>query len=117
MSTRRFVILLVGLALLLLAAKSPLGGIAGFFAGVAIAFFVAGPAMLLGATQDTMTTILIALAVAWGAWVVVVGVQALRLVLAGDAAAARGKGAAALMMVAIPLALWISAQTLQEMWP
>lgn len=117
MGKRGFILVVIGLALLLLAAKSPLGGIMGFFAGIAIAFFIAGPAMLAGLGQDGFTTIATGLAIAWGGLVLLFAALALRELLAGKPDGARGRAATALVLIAVPLALWWSNQTLQEMWP
>jgi hypothetical protein len=83
--------------------------------GIAIAFFVAGPAMLAGLSEANFTTVAIVVCVIWTALIVWTGVLTIRYAMDGDADAARGRAGTALAIIMVPAALWLSAGTLKEM--
>ncbi len=112
MSARAFIGLVVGLALALWLATTPVGAMFGFFVGIAIAFFIAPVVLLSGLPGEAWTP---ALWVLGGLHFVGVLYYAVRGRLAwsrGDRNDARRRWSIALT----PIVLW-SNDALQQAWP
>lgn len=117
MSSRKFLIVLIAWVIVLGLAPTPVGAVAGFFVGVAIAFFVAPVVLLSGVDQAAWMPVL---------WVLIGLYAALVLYQAGRGAidwwagrpdAARRRWAIALSLAAaVPALLW-SGEALQRAWP
>jgi hypothetical protein len=117
MSIRAFLIVVIGWVVVLGLSTTPVGAVAGFFVGVAIAFFVAPVVLLSGLDQAAWMPVLWVLI---GLYAALVLYHAGRGVIdwrAGRRDAARRRWAIALSLVAlVPAVLW-SGEALQRAWP
>jgi hypothetical protein len=73
--------------------------------------------MLMGVSQNNFITVAIVVGTIWTGLIALACVLTVRYAPAGDSAAARGRAGTALAMVLVPVALWTSVGTPQEMWP
>lgn len=124
MSQRAFITLLVLLAVLVaLSATSFPGAMIGFLFGIAIAFFVAGPVMLIGKVLENAGIPISGEAVLWmlaglyALLVLFVTLQIWRLRRRGEADQARSAGLRLALLVALPAMAWLSVNAMQEAWP
>ena len=124
MSQRAFITLLVLLAVLVaLSATSFPGALIGFLFGVAIAFFVAGPVMLIGKVLENNGIPISGEAALW----MLGGLYALLILFAvfqiwrrlqrREPDQARSAGLRLALLVALPSMAWLSLSAMQEAWP
>lgn len=124
MSQRAFVTLLVLLAVLVaLSATSFLGALIGVLFGVAIAFFVAGPVMLIGKVLENNGiaisghTALWLLAGFYALLILVAAFQIWRRLQRREPDQARSAGMRLALLFALPAMAWLSLNAMQEAWP
>ncbi|RWD64647.1 MAG: hypothetical protein E5V89_23840 [Mesorhizobium sp.] len=124
MGQRAFISLLILLAVLVaLSATSFPGAMIGFLFGIAIAFFVAGPALLLGKVLEQAgmpvsgTAVLWALGGLYAVLVLAAAVQIWRRLQRQEADQARLAGLRLALLVALPLIAWLSVNAMQNAWP
>ena len=124
MGQRAFIILLILLAVLVgLSATHFLGAMIGFFFGIAVAFFIAGPAMLIGQALEKAgmpvsgTTALWTLGGLYGLLILLAAFQTWRRVQRGDMDEARASGLRMALLVALPLIAWLSVNAMKDAWP
>ena len=122
MSQRAFIALLVLLAVLVALSATPFpGAMIGFFFGIALAFFIAGPAMLIGKQLEQAGIsnqaalwllagfyVLLMLAAAFQIW---------RRLRRDEAGQARSAGVRLALLVALPSMAWLSLNAMQNAWP
>ena len=124
MSQRAFITLLVLLAVLVaLSATSFPGALIGFLFGVAIAFFVAGPVMLIGKVLENNGIPISGEAALW----MLGGLYALLILFAvfqiwrrlqrREPDQARSAGLRLALLVALPSMAWLSLSAMQNAWP
>lgn len=95
----------------------------GFLFGIAIAFFVAGPALLLGKVLEQAgmpvsgTAVLWALGGLYAVLVLAAAVQIWRRLQRQEADQARLAGLRLALLVALPLIAWLSVNAMQNAWP
>ena len=115
--------LLILAALVGLSATTFPGGLLGFFFGVGIAFFVAGPALLMEAflkeaglsiPDHTIPYVLIGL---YGLFALIVVAKAWRGWRRGTADQARLDAFRAAVVTVLPLMGWLSSKALVRAWP
>ncbi|AZO70676.1 MAG: hypothetical protein E5V92_06205 [Mesorhizobium sp.] len=124
MGQRAFISLLILLAVLVaLSATSFPGAMIGFLFGIAIAFFVAGPALLLGKVLEQAgmpvsgTAVLWALGGLYAVLVLAAAVQIWRRLQRQEADQARLAGLRLALLVALPWIAWLSVNAMQNAWP
>ncbi|WP_168247554.1 MULTISPECIES: hypothetical protein [unclassified Mesorhizobium] len=124
MGQRAFISLLILLAVLVaLSATSFPGAMIGFLFGIAIAFFVAGPALLLGKVLEQAgmpvsgTAVLWALGGLYAVLILAAAVQIWRRLQHQEADQARLAGLRLALLVALPLTAWLSVNAMQNAWP
>lgn len=124
MSQRAFFTLLVLLAALVALSATPFpGAMIGFLFGIAIAFFVAGPVMLIGKVLENAGIPISGGAVLW----MLAGFYALLILFAAfqtwrrlqrqETGQARSAGLRLALLVALPAMAWLSVNAMQEAWP
>ena len=124
MGQRAFITLLVLLAVLVtLSATSFPGAMIGFLFGITIAFFVAGPAMLIGKVLENAGIPISGEAVLW----MLAGLYALLILAAAfqiwrrlqrrEPDQARSAGLRLALLVALPAMAWLSVNAMQQAWP
>ncbi|WP_027164947.1 hypothetical protein [Mesorhizobium sp. WSM3224] len=124
MSQRAFITLLILLVVLVALSATPfLGAMIGFLFGITIAFFVAGPAMLIGKALEKNG---IAISGQTGLWVLA-GFYALLTLAAAfqiwrqlqrrEPDQARSAGLRLAVLVALPMIAWLSVNAMQDAWP
>ena len=123
-SQRAFIVLLVLLAVFVALSATPFpGAMIGFFFGIAVAFFIAGPAMLIGKQLEQAGMPVSGTAALW----VLGGFYALLLLAAGfqiwrrlrqqDPDQARSAGMRLALLIALPSIAWLSVNAMQDAWP
>ena len=124
MSQRAFIVLLVLLAVLVALSATPFpGALIGFFFGIAIAFFVAGPAMLLGKALENAgvpvsgTTVLWVLGGLYVLLILAAAFQAWRRLTQQRPNEARSAGLRLALLIALPSIAWLSVNAMQRAWP
>lgn len=122
MSQRAFIALLVLLAVLvaLSATRFP-GGMIGFFFGIALAFFIAGPAMLIGKQLEQVgisgETALWMLGGFYALLMLAAAFQIWRCLRRDEAGEARVAGVRLALLVTLPSMAWLSLNAMQNAWP
>ncbi|MDX8459411.1 hypothetical protein [Mesorhizobium humile] len=124
MSQRAFITLLILLAVLVALSATPFpGAMIGFLFGVAIAFFIAGPAMLVGKVLENNgiaisgETALWVLAGFYALLILFAAFQIWRRLQRQDPDQARSAGMRLALLVALPAMAWLSVNAMQEAWP
>jgi hypothetical protein len=118
----RFWLVAIGVAGFLSALPFP-GAMMGFFVGVAIAFFVAGPLMLLLAALErsgvtiSLPTVLYGAAGLYAAATLVALWLAFKAWSGEDRFVARLKAMRAILLIALPLIAYLASQALVDAWP
>jgi len=123
-SQRAFVALLILLAVLVALSATPFpGAMIGFLFGIAIAFFVAGPAMLIGKALEHAGIPISGQAALWmlgGLYAVLIlaaAFQIWRRLQRQDPDQARSAGVRLALLVALPAMAWLSVNAMQNAWP
>src|SRR5690349_19963474 len=121
MSQRAFITLLILLAVLVALSATPFpGAMIGFLFGIAIAFFVAGPAMLVGKVLESNgitisgETALWVLAGFYALLILFAAFQIWRRLQRQDPDQARSAGMRLALLVALPAMAWLSVNAMQE---
>ncbi|TPI38848.1 hypothetical protein FJ414_11185 [Mesorhizobium sp. B3-1-6] len=124
MSQRAFITLLILMAVLVaLSATSFPGALIGFLFGIAIAFFVAGPVMLIGKVLDnngitiSVQTALWVLAGFYVLLVLAAAFQIWRRLQRQEPDQARSAGLRLGLLVALPAMAWLSVNAMKDAWP
>lgn|GEM_PF-2959363 len=124
MSQRAFIVLIILLAVLVALSATPFpGAMIGFLFGIAVAFFIAGPAMLIGKQLEQAGMPVSGTATLW----VLGGLYALLLLAAAfriwrrlrqqDPDQARSAGMRLALLIALPCIAWLSVNAMQDAWP
>jgi predicted permease len=124
MSQRAFITLLILLAVLVALSATPFpGAMIGFLFGIAIAFFVAGPAMLVDKVLENNgiaisgETALWVLAGFYALLILFAAFQIWRRLQRQEPDQARSAGMRLALLVALPAMAWLSVNAMQEAWP
>ncbi|MBZ9767197.1 hypothetical protein LB526_10550 [Mesorhizobium sp. CA6] len=124
MGQRAFITLLILMAVLVaLSATSFLGAMIGFLFGIAIAFFVAGPVMLIGKVLEkngiaiSGQTALWVLAGFYALLILAAAFQIWRRLQRHEPDQARSAGMRLALLVALPAMAWLSVNAMQDAWP
>lgn len=124
MGQRAFITLLILLALFVALSATPFpGAMIGFFFGIAVAFFIAGPTMLIGQALEKAgmpvsgTAVLWALGGLYGLLVLAAAFQIWRLLQQQNPDAARSAGLRLALLIALPSIAWLSVNAMKNAWP
>lgn len=124
MGQRAFITLLVLLAVLVALSATPFpGAMIGFLFGVAIAFFIAGPVMLIGKVLENNGMAISGQTALWmlggfyALFVLFAVLQIWRRLQSGEADQARSVGLRLALLVALPSMAWLSLNAMQDAWP
>ncbi|MGX8008687.1 hypothetical protein ACVDG8_006480 [Mesorhizobium sp. ORM8.1] len=112
------------LAVLVALSATPFpGAMIGFFFGIAVAFFVAGPAMLIGKQLEQAgmpvsgTAAVWALAGLYALFLLAAAFQIWRRLRQQNPDQARSAGLRLALMIALPSIAWLSVNAMQDAWP
>ena len=124
MSQRAFITLLILLALLVALSAAPFpGAMIGFFFGIAVAFFIAGPAMLIGNALEnagmpvSSTAALWVLGGLYALLVLAAAIQIWRRLRQQNPDEARSAGLRLALLVVLPSMALLSLNAMQNAWP
>ncbi|TPN76165.1 hypothetical protein FJ987_28850 [Mesorhizobium sp. CU2] len=123
-SQRAFIALLVLLAVLVALSATPFpGALIGFLFGITIAFFVAGPVMLIGKLLENAGVPVSGEAALWmlgglyALLVVFAAFQIWRRLQRQEPDQARSAGLRLALLIALPSIAWLSVNAMQDAWP